>query len=545
MKLHRHYFSVGLGICLILSGFLIGWTVIFWGRFCDEGDSLALGKWINHGLLPYRDLFSHHFPFVYYWLSLTFRSFGESIFSARMSVLCFEAVTMLLLAISTRQYLATGLFYFTWSLLAPYYLGNLVLYQRFSAITAVFIFGNTLRLITKPTEVTYPNAILIGLYAGVAILSYPIMAWFCIFSIVIIGFFSRRRVKTIASILVCFGMIGLTALFLILTDSWSSFIDQAIRFNTDIYSKYTRCNINIFEDVIPVALRLLNLFDPLWFNGSMQITWTKDQQIDQSIMTGFVYRLALILLSAGCIIRRRYVSGLYIYGSGALLMNIQKSHMRLMPFIFIAFYCLSLLATGWLQSLRRSNQTSGYAVRITLMRGLQIAALTAMINLQSQFSKNTYSDCSRLKYEVTFRDIERFASEINLVVQQDRSIPVAFYPGLMEMHFFLKNPPVGKYIYLWPWVAEIGLEDTISALKAQEAVLVINVKAKTWGRPCRVYLKRLIVFAQKHCWNFKGDIYLSPKLAARIIPVSQRTSKPENSVQYSRSPLNVMEQRKK
>ncbi|WP_297497914.1 glycosyltransferase family 39 protein, partial [Thermococcus sp.] len=44
----------------------------------DEGTYLLIARFINHGILPYRDVIAVHPPFYYYLLALWMRIFGDS-----------------------------------------------------------------------------------------------------------------------------------------------------------------------------------------------------------------------------------------------------------------------------------------------------------------------------------------------------------------------------------------------------------------------------------------------------------------------------------
>ncbi|CAI1493912.1 PMT_2 domain-containing protein [Thermococcus nautili] len=62
----------------------------------DEGTYLLFARLINHGILPYRDIFAVHPPLYYYALALWLRIFGDSYVVGRMFSLVLGAASLIL-----------------------------------------------------------------------------------------------------------------------------------------------------------------------------------------------------------------------------------------------------------------------------------------------------------------------------------------------------------------------------------------------------------------------------------------------------------------
>ncbi|GEM_PF-5084630 len=503
-----------IGLALIAFAGFIGSTVLYWGQFCDEGDNLVLGKWINHGLIPYRDLFSHHFPFSYWFLAVAFRCFGETMCVARMSVLLFETLAVLIVAVLTHRFLAAGLFYFTWSLMSPYYFGNMAIYQRFAAIGVFVMFTVLLRVFDTGVRMSRTAAVIVGIFGGLALLSYSETAWCVVFSfLMMLSQRSARRAAwiSIATAAVC--LIG-ALLVLIATDSLSAFYDQAILFNLDVYSKYTSCQISLLKNIIPAILKLLHLFDPQWFNGSLEISFSKNRGLDAGLLTGWAYRFFLLLLCFALLLRKRYRASVYAYGSAAILTSLHGMHFRALPFLFIAVYAVSVLATDFPKT---GSHQAGGKVSVGLSRIASVLAILMALTWQFRFSSATYSDANRLTYEATFGHMARQAEKIHDLTQGDDSIKVAFYPGNIDLYFWVQNRPLCRYIYLWPWVAEIGMDEVIDALKHEKALLILTTRGDVWNRPHREFLSQLIHYTQTSCHALGNETYLSHSVQIRQI----------------------------
>ncbi len=54
----------------LVASYILLFQNRFWLRFVDESDNLTVGWLISKGYVLYRDTFSHHMPFPYYYAGL-------------------------------------------------------------------------------------------------------------------------------------------------------------------------------------------------------------------------------------------------------------------------------------------------------------------------------------------------------------------------------------------------------------------------------------------------------------------------------------------
>ena len=199
-----------LGWTLLAISFSVGIITIFWGHFGDEADNLVVGTLIVRGYALYRDVFSHHFPFPYYWMAMIVGFFNESIFLARLSVLLFQTVTFALGMRLSGNYLLVGLAAFIWSIMRPFYRGNMVLYHTFTAASLLVVFIAVLVLLQqRNSSPHWGHWLTIGLYSIIAILSDPLSAYAV--GVALIFLFSKKPVWGIYPGLVIFS--GLMIIF--------------------------------------------------------------------------------------------------------------------------------------------------------------------------------------------------------------------------------------------------------------------------------------------------------------------------------------------
>src|SRR5512146_1332285 len=108
---------------LVLS-FIFGLTKIYYGRFVDEADTITVGWLISRGSVLYRDVFSHHFPFSYYWTAGVVSIFGNSFPAVRVSILLLQIALFAAAMWMTRFYLAIGLASLVWNLINQFHRGQ-------------------------------------------------------------------------------------------------------------------------------------------------------------------------------------------------------------------------------------------------------------------------------------------------------------------------------------------------------------------------------------------------------------------------------------
>ncbi len=106
-SIHKHRRL--LGWLLILLSFCIGMMLLRVGIFNDEADNLVAGRLILQGQQLYTNIFSHHFPFAYYWTAFSILIFGQSISLLRLSILIFQTAAFITAMLVTEVYISVGL----------------------------------------------------------------------------------------------------------------------------------------------------------------------------------------------------------------------------------------------------------------------------------------------------------------------------------------------------------------------------------------------------------------------------------------------------
>jgi alanine dehydrogenase len=137
-----------------------------------------------------------------------------------------------------------------------------------------------------------------------------------------------------------------------------------------------------------------------------------------------------------------------------------------------------------------------------------------------------YALRQHLSYAASFGDLERDAAEIRRLAA-GRQVALGYYPGQPMIYFLADMPPIAGYLYLWPWVAEVGIDDVIAATRVEPAIVFLDCGAVRAGNPVQRYLAPLEVHLQAGFANPAPCVYVSPSLAsaprgARLFPGERR-----------------------
>lgn len=497
-------------VCLGLAA-LIGILTVYRGAFGDEADNLAVGALVREGYRLYQDVFSHHFPLPYYWMALVVALCGRSLLAARLSVLAAQMGAFALPMALGYDRLPLGLAALGWSLLRTFYKGNMVLYSSLCAPAIAVIFILTLGLLLDHHPPRSAELAIIGLGGAFAILCDPLAVYavaIALFSLLIA--YPRRGWAAGA---VC-ALGGTTALgILALAGTVDEFWQQAILFNAQTYSKYLDTNPLRLRELGRMALTGLEIVDRSWWHGNpFRAIPTQYTQFDQWIFTGLLYRAACLTLAAFLAWRREWRAAVfaYLFTAGTLVIN--KWDFRSQPFVLTAIVSLGLI-TVWLYRAtypRRTIRLAGLGV----CAGLTLAAIWLGLRLGISFLKFYESLSSQ-----TFRPWQEEAQRVRAWACHLPEARLAIYPGggSIYTYFFSEMKPVSRYVFMWPWVADYGLEEALKALNQEETLaLVVRQEAIIWGRyDTRVYLRPLDEFLNAHYVRIGEGIYRSPALEAR------------------------------
>lgn len=496
---------IGAGLLIIF--FVIGLLTIFWRPFVDEADNLVTGWLISQGNLLYKDIFSHHFPFAYYWVAAIVTLFGKSIFAVRFSILFFQTM---IFAISMRFYqkwTLIGVVALCWGIFRLFYRGNVVLYSSISGPCLFALFVITFVIIRK--QVYSKIAIFtIAVVAVIAFLSDPLSIYPIIIAYIFL-FINHPRKAFLSGVFFA-GILGLYLLYLLVTGTFSDFWQHAIYFNQAIYNKYTSSSALRIGSLLETTAKGLNLFNPAWLNFDpfYQIS-LQSTKFDSWAFTGFFYRFLIIIGTITLAIQRKFRSAIFIYLYCAATITISPWEFRAQGLILVTLFIAVVYIFGDLNP----DISGKLFTKINWL--LRAIVATALIWVVVHSSAYLYDNRTLFSYDNTFRQFENSGVHIRGLGCNLPDVLLISYPGGIYNYWFSGYKPVAGYEYMWPWVAEVGLTDVIQTLN-QPGTLAIAIREDSivWGiYDTQEYLAPLDDLLGKIFIARENGTYISPELA--------------------------------
>jgi hypothetical protein len=139
----------------------------------------------------------------------------------------------------TRYFTPIGVLCLLWNIVGLFFFSNLVLYTGFTSVALTAAFIVTIAILSKRIAAGRKELLTLGIFATVAVLSDP-LAIYPILCLLIFLALSPARIK--GSLLVAAPLViglGLYGSYLLISGSLEAFYLDVIRFNAEVYSKYT------------------------------------------------------------------------------------------------------------------------------------------------------------------------------------------------------------------------------------------------------------------------------------------------------------------
>lgn len=497
------------GWLLLLTALVIGILTAGWGTFADEGDNLVIGDMLLRGGVLYRDLFSHHFPFAYYWVAATIPLAGKSIYSLRVLVWIFEIACFATAMWATRWHLALGLAACLWSLVGVFFYNTHVVYYVFGAATMLVVTSITLAVLYDRVRLTWPLAAIIGACGIIALLSNPLLAYG--FGIALLFLASKDWRKTLGSAALAGAGLLLYAGFLMFAGDWPIFWQRAIVFNSEIYSKY----IGPYAKPVRFSMLLdmmtggLGILEPEWRNLNPLAPVLDYYQFERWFYTGLFYRIALlgaVVLFAG---QRRWRAAAFLYLAAAAALLVGGIGGRIQYFALLALFAIAALITqAWWPWHGRPQKIAAAAVSV----------LVAVMALwpAARAANAMYDHRAELVTMSQFDGVKAQADQIRAAVCGQTDVDLAWYPDGTYRAWFSGLRPLGGYSIMWPWVAEEGLPVVMPLLADPATKALVVVEDYTvWDQyDTKEYLKPLLDYVKANYADLGNGWYLSPAAAA-------------------------------
>ena len=420
--------------------------------FVDEADNVMGACLMSRGALVYRDFFSHHFPAPYYALALLGESGACSVLAGRVLGVVGLAVAALLFAVVARNALAP-LALVVMGLVSPLYYLQRYLAETFISIGLIVTLGMLTEAGGRRRGRTAQALRWLGLTILASSSPLGLMMALVLLPLVVLRA-GRPYTPTIAT---CAAALLAWPAALAIQGTLPAFVDQAIRFNTEIYARYLTVELTN-----PLAL----LWETLAFvrhRFSFAMDWLIGQETKATAANFAVgFELLLVTLLGGLLLARRDER---IFRLGVLLLvplAVSRDGFHLAPFVALAcFACVQLLPPIPWKSGR-----------------LQIlAAVLGLVALRIYF----------FFLPVHPGEADELADSLRPEAQVQRastpSEPVLYLPIAPQGYLADDRRPGSFYTSFLPWQADVpGAEDRLIADIEQNRVkvIVVDQEALIW-----------------------------------------------------------------
>jgi hypothetical protein len=512
------------GLILLCIGLALGYLFRYVGYFMqDEGGNIAIGYLIGKGQVLYRDLFTHHFPFPYYWIAAML-SLRRSLQVVRLSVLLFQLGVFTTIMALTRAYIAVGLTAVLWNVIAPYYFGNQAIYPTFAGLSLLVIFAVTLVVLSDKRGLTRAETLAWGVFAAIALLSNPLSVLPVGVSGLALLINAPSRTRILWGGLLAVGICSSSLAYFWSAGAVPAMYSQVLDFNLHVYNRYLVQQDFSLAQAARMAFKASIFGHNQWNQALHLMPLGAYPPVISALAGGTLYRITAAVILLGLLLKRRWLVAGFFYAFLAAVIFRSEEFYRQVPFILVSLLSIVWLILGQFHAswspfrLREEKEAPGGAG--SFFPGLQLAASlfagTLLVFLMVQFLVHRFSHPDDLGFFANFHNYYPQASDIKeITCGQDFELGV--YPGDPLIYFYTDLEPVAGYTYFFPWVAEKGLPAVLSAVQTEKTIIWIDQEAVVWGMPVKKYLAELVAYLDLNYVRIK-DYYVAPGILRSCYP---------------------------
>jgi hypothetical protein len=500
-------------LVLLAVAAVIGSLQIHWHTFLDESENLYFGYRMSQGDVLYVDMFSHHFPFPYWWVALTTYAFGKSIVAVRLSLVAFEVAAFAAAAWVGAVPIAVGMAAVLWSLVGWLYYGNLLIAYSFKAL-ALMVVAAGVPFGASDDAAHDGKHLLIGVFGAVAMLTDPTAVYIVGAMVLLLWARGGWRAAAAMALPGAVGVLGMVA-WLHATGSWDAFMDYALRYNRDVYAVFGRAHASGLRAAVPYdgvfwnAVTALRVLDDRWWAvvPATPLSWPGALH-DRWVLTGLAYRVYVIVLTLLLVLGgdRRRALGLYGFAVLALALRGQEG------FHASTFALASLLSAGVVVTAELSAlaQWRGSGT----VRAVRGVVATGLVVLAACGASVLWRERAALAYEANFGRYEDLGRTIEARTCRDPGVRVSHWPSDLLVNWFADRLPLSKFTYVLPWTIDLGRDDLLAALRRERAVVTVDLDGTVGPYANADYLGELLTAMEDRFAQVERGVFLSRDLLA-------------------------------
>jgi hypothetical protein len=540
MQARHRLNSPVVGFSLLAIAFLLGLTKLVFGQFADEANNLVYGWLVSKGYVLYRDVFSQHFPFAYYWTAVVVALFGNSQAAVRVSLLVLQAGLFGFSMWATRLYLPIGLATLVWGLTSQFHRGNMILYDNFDGTFITVAFILVFFALLSRARIRKPTLIVAGLCLGCALLSNPLLVYPVL--VIILGLFlSGMRAaddqgwrEGLRRLLWAGGSAGLIfgvyLAYLLASGTFQDFYRDAVWFNAVIYNQYTDGSPNRFGTIFFQLFTGLDLFNPQWTKhispfiqmGINRNSFANEDYYYSWIFSSLLFRLSILLCSLGLIFKRKVLPAIFLYILAAALLTRAETSWHAIPFIWLSLFAGAYFLVNFPTIPKVSFSTRRLVQAVDRILhpawGLIFTAFLLMYGWSAAAGAYFLVDHhAELNDHRFVNRLARFGDQLRSLSCNQDDLRILIYPYNPMVYFVTQIPPASKYIFMHPWVAQVAMPELIPDLQQQNAAIVeVKIDKTVWQTyAVKDYMADFITFLNRDYRQVNATLWMSKALGEK------------------------------
>ena len=386
----------------------------------DERDHLAAGFLMSKGWILYKDIFSHHFPFPYYWVNFwnllwvnQIPHRGIAMFRTTLNIyylFCAVLVLSNLKKFSNR--LLFVIFLISTVPLMPLFHGNILLSETFGFFPLIMIIWLLFSKLINELKNTPWLAISSALLCSFAFWSQPLLLPIFILPLFFVQPYKKIYIFS-SAIAIIIPILGFY-----INGSLKYFWEMSINFNWIIYPRY-------YADISPVT----------HFS-------TNPVLLSQIIGALFLFFISFYLL----ITKKFKYLFLLLFSLGLTLIRFTK----IIPgslFNFGILPFMMLINLSFITIIYRANKY--LKLPIIILFGVYLFLIFRAVKPIFYQSLD-----SNYNYHVFWSDRQEIGREINRLTNTNE--PILIYPHDVDLYYFAQRTPPDKFLYWFPWINDVS-----------------------------------------------------------------------------------------
>jgi len=482
-------YAIGLILLIVLSHY---------GKFCDEFDVMT-GSWlISKGWILYKDIFSHHMPFTYYFMAI-FHLFGVSsplglryifvmvVFSYFLFIAFFfgKRIDKTVFGLALIMYAMTSLFFS----------GQMVLADSFFAMSVAIIF---LEVYVNPElKFIFTDQIIISVSTFVAITStqialYPLIIYYIFY--ITHRIYSAVKAKQIVKYAIDdakFFSIVLTPfiiwfIYMMVTDSVGAFISNGLIFNIKYYSKF----VNDDTPITLVTNHLKVLPTYVWRIFLNLVSFKNFKEFAYNFFPS-IMKASLIIFVIVQIKKKNYIFS-FLFATFTYFCNMRAERFHETPFNIICIMMLSIMIVEYYRKVKIAG-LSKYSIAVLVSLWLIVIVFTYNFSL--------------------FISTERKIYETNDVIEMIKSATndgdtIWCAPLSPEIYLITNRLPADGNIFYLPWQSAVPNNNQRiieNLINKQPKIIYFVSSRKIYGYKLMEYGNPIYSYLQKNYFTMPSN----------------------------------------